>query len=254
MSFKINCPHCGQKLEAEDEHVGKEFDCPACMRKIVACKKVEVNDKKTPKKKNKILLGCTIGCLTPLFLLIIIIIISLATSTPTASKHIKASLDDFRTIPILNNIPMEKSEYENRIYYSWKPVSICGSVDNYLQLRDNGKDGTIDTIYLSFTFFLEDMELPQMRIQNLESTVLCSKVMAIALGPKNNISTDNNFSHWILENMKEALSNKVLQEYEGLPISYSFIPLPGKGGARIGLVVIGDDAHQSKESLKNTMP
>lgn len=29
-SFKFNCPHCGQHLDAEHDMVGMEFDCPAC--------------------------------------------------------------------------------------------------------------------------------------------------------------------------------------------------------------------------------
>lgn len=29
-SFKCNCPHCGQHLDAEHDMVGMEFDCPAC--------------------------------------------------------------------------------------------------------------------------------------------------------------------------------------------------------------------------------
>ena len=29
-SFKFNCSHCGQHLDAEQDMVGMEFDCPAC--------------------------------------------------------------------------------------------------------------------------------------------------------------------------------------------------------------------------------
>jgi predicted RNA-binding Zn-ribbon protein involved in translation (DUF1610 family) len=32
MAFIINCPSCGQKLEAEDEHIGMTTDCPTCSR------------------------------------------------------------------------------------------------------------------------------------------------------------------------------------------------------------------------------
>ena len=30
MSFNIFCTNCGQKLEADDEHIGQEIPCPAC--------------------------------------------------------------------------------------------------------------------------------------------------------------------------------------------------------------------------------
>ncbi len=34
MSFIFKCPHCNQKLEAEDEWIGQQVDCPACGRTI----------------------------------------------------------------------------------------------------------------------------------------------------------------------------------------------------------------------------
>lgn len=34
MSFYIYCEHCGQKLEAEDEHIGCQYSCPSCNNDI----------------------------------------------------------------------------------------------------------------------------------------------------------------------------------------------------------------------------
>jgi hypothetical protein len=28
--FKFHCPHCNQRIEAEDSHAGQKVDCPAC--------------------------------------------------------------------------------------------------------------------------------------------------------------------------------------------------------------------------------
>ena len=34
MSFKFHCPHCDQKIEAEEEWIGQEAECPSCNAKI----------------------------------------------------------------------------------------------------------------------------------------------------------------------------------------------------------------------------
>lgn len=34
-AFKFACSHCGQRLNAEQEHIGQTLDCPACSRQIV---------------------------------------------------------------------------------------------------------------------------------------------------------------------------------------------------------------------------
>lgn len=39
MSFTFNCPHCQQKIEAEDEWIGQDAECPSCGKAI----KVEKN-------------------------------------------------------------------------------------------------------------------------------------------------------------------------------------------------------------------
>ena len=39
MSFTFNCPHCQQKIEAEDEWIGQDAECPSCGKTI----KVEKN-------------------------------------------------------------------------------------------------------------------------------------------------------------------------------------------------------------------
>ena len=38
MSFKFFCPHCKQKIEAEDEWIGMEADCPECGKAIKVVK------------------------------------------------------------------------------------------------------------------------------------------------------------------------------------------------------------------------
>ena len=40
MSFTFNCPHCNQKLEAEDSWVGQVADCPVCGGKISIAKPI----------------------------------------------------------------------------------------------------------------------------------------------------------------------------------------------------------------------
>lgn len=37
MSFTFTCPHCGQKIEAEEEWIGQEAECPCCGKDIVVC-------------------------------------------------------------------------------------------------------------------------------------------------------------------------------------------------------------------------
>lgn len=34
-AFKFSCPHCGQNLNAEQEHIGQALDCPTCNGQIV---------------------------------------------------------------------------------------------------------------------------------------------------------------------------------------------------------------------------
>ena len=54
MTFKFNCPHCNQKLEAEDEWIGQESECPGCgmtitIQKSVKEKKIETHKNETVK-------------------------------------------------------------------------------------------------------------------------------------------------------------------------------------------------------------
>lgn len=50
MSFIINCPNCSQELEAEDEYVNMEMECPACCKRFVIHKESlnEGNNNKIP--------------------------------------------------------------------------------------------------------------------------------------------------------------------------------------------------------------
>ncbi len=52
MSFKFNCPECGQKLEAESEWIGCKTQCPSCNHDIIIQAPLD-NDEETECDVNK---------------------------------------------------------------------------------------------------------------------------------------------------------------------------------------------------------
>ena len=44
MGFTFSCPHCNQELEAEDEWIGQEADCPVCGRRITIMQPARATD------------------------------------------------------------------------------------------------------------------------------------------------------------------------------------------------------------------
>ncbi len=54
MSFKFRCPHCGQKMEAEEDSAGCRAECPVCEKEFVVPRPAAKEYDRTPKK-------CTTG-------------------------------------------------------------------------------------------------------------------------------------------------------------------------------------------------
>ncbi len=48
MSFKISCSKCGQKMEIEDDWIGKEAKCPNCQNSFIISKENELKEQDNP--------------------------------------------------------------------------------------------------------------------------------------------------------------------------------------------------------------
>jgi len=54
MAFNIFCTNCGQKLEAEDEHIGHEVPCPKCERPFIVSHPNKDNSELTKAQETKV--------------------------------------------------------------------------------------------------------------------------------------------------------------------------------------------------------